>query len=94
MKYKNIIELSNNIRCILETSRQLQLASVNAALAARRVGNVRGFQAVAGELKVFSHKLENEMSAMSQHGSIYQGDDVQRFIKWFADLPVGMEELS
>lgn len=25
-----------------------------------------------------------------QHGAIYQGADVQRFINWFADLPVGM----
>ncbi|WP_147696018.1 MBL fold metallo-hydrolase [Vogesella mureinivorans] len=25
-----------------------------------------------------------------QHGSIYQGDDVMRFINWFAELPVGL----
>jgi len=24
-----------------------------------------------------------------QHGSIYQGKDVERFINWFAELPVG-----
>lgn len=25
-----------------------------------------------------------------QHGSIYQGDDVMRFINWFSELPVGV----
>ena len=25
-----------------------------------------------------------------QHGAIYQGDDVMRFINWFAELPVGL----
>ncbi|MFC3626550.1 MBL fold metallo-hydrolase [Vogesella amnigena] len=25
-----------------------------------------------------------------QHGAIYQGDDVMRFINWFAELPIGL----
>jgi flavorubredoxin len=25
-----------------------------------------------------------------QHGSIYQGEDVMRFINWFAELPIGL----
>ena len=25
-----------------------------------------------------------------QHGSIYQGEDVERFINWFAELPIGV----
>lgn len=34
-------------------------------------------------------KMEIDMMC-PQHGAIYQGDDVSRFINWFAELPVGI----
>lgn len=66
MTYKGIVYISNEIRFILDTSRQVNLAAQNASLVARRAGNARGFQAVAAELKVFSQGLASTMHEMSQ----------------------------
>lgn len=66
MTYKGIVYISNEIRFILDTSRQVNLAAQNASLVARRAGNARGFQAVAAELKVFSQGLAKAMHEMSQ----------------------------
>lgn len=67
MQYQDIIHISNDIRFILDTSRQAHLAAINAALAARRAGNVKGFEAVAGELKSFSLRLTTAMDEMAIH---------------------------
>jgi hypothetical protein len=67
MVYQDIILISNDIRSILDTSRQSHLAAINAALAARRAGNVKGFEAVAGEVKAFSLLLTTAMHEMSVH---------------------------
>lgn len=67
ISYKTIVVLSNNIRLILQVSRELRMAAINAALAARRVGDVKGFQTVAGELKIFGQKVEEDMQLMSKY---------------------------
>jgi hypothetical protein len=67
MVYQDIIVISNDIRAILDTSRQARLAAVNAALVARRAGHVKGFEAVAGELKNFSQCLTAAMHEMAEH---------------------------
>ena len=64
MKYQSIIYISNEIRFVMNTSRQVNLAAQNASLAARRAGNVLGFQAVSSELKTFSQGLTDSMSGM------------------------------
>lgn len=66
MTYNGIIYISNEIRFVLDTARQVNLAAQNASLAARRAGNARGFQAVSAELKVFSQGLAKAMHEMSQ----------------------------
>lgn len=65
MTYQGIVNISNEIRFVLDTARQVNLTAQNASLAARRAGNVRGFQAVSTELKTFSHNLARAMSNMS-----------------------------
>jgi DNA-binding ferritin-like protein len=89
MTYEGIVIISNEIRYVLDTARQVNLAAQNASLAARRAGNVRGFQAVSAELKLFSQGLATAMHEMSQdiHGiaqlvsSIYRH---QRYAGYFA----------
>ena len=49
----------------MNTSREVNLAAQNASLAARRTGNVPGFQAVSLELKIFSQGLTTAMSVMA-----------------------------
>jgi hypothetical protein len=66
MTYQGILEISNEIRFVLDTARQVNLASQNASLAARRAGNAKGFQAVSSELKSFSNRLAQCMSNMSE----------------------------
>jgi hypothetical protein len=65
MTYQSIVHISNEIRFILHTSRQVNLAAQNASLAARRAGNAWGFQAVSIELKTFSQQLGGAMGLMS-----------------------------
>lgn len=65
MTYQGIVHISNEIRFVLDTARQVNLAAQNASLAARRAGNVRGFQAVAAELKDFSQGLAHSMGDMA-----------------------------
>lgn len=65
MTYQGIVYIGNEIRYVLETARQVNLAAQNASLAARRAGNVLGFQAVSVELKSFSQGLAAEMDKMS-----------------------------
>lgn len=65
MTYQDIVYLSNEIRFVLTTSRQVNLTAQNASLAARRAGNVRGFQVVSAELKSFSQGLAHSMREMA-----------------------------
>ena len=65
MTYQSIVHISNEIRFVLNTSRQVNLAAQNASLAARRVGNAWGFQAVSVELKTFSQQLGEAMGQMA-----------------------------
>jgi hypothetical protein len=65
MTYQGIVYIGNEIRFVLNTSRQVNLAAQNASLAARRAGNARGFQAVSSELKTFSQELAKAMGEMS-----------------------------
>lgn len=65
MTYQGIVYISNEIRFVLETARQVNLAAQNASLAARRAGNALGFQAVSTELKFFSQGLAKTMIEMS-----------------------------
>lgn len=65
MTYEGIVYISNEVRFVLDTARQVNLAAQNASLAARRAGNARGFQAVSSELKVFSQGLAKAMNEMS-----------------------------
>ena len=65
MTYKGVVYISNEIRFVLNTARQVNLAAQNASLAARRAGNARGFQAVSSELKTFSQGLAKAMGEMS-----------------------------
>jgi hypothetical protein len=67
MTYQGIVYISNEIRFVLETARQVNLAAQNASLAARRAGNALGFQAVSVELKKFSQVLAGAMSGMSNN---------------------------
>lgn len=69
MTYQNIVHIGNEIRFVLNTSRQVNLAAQNASLAARRAGDARGFQAVSVELKTFSQQLGEAMGHMA--------DDIQ-----------------
>ncbi len=66
MTYQSIVAISNEVRFVLNTTYQVNLTAQNASLAARRAGNVRGFQAVASSLKVFSQELADAMNAMSE----------------------------
>ena len=43
MTYQDIAQISESIRFVMHTSRQVSLTSLNASLAARKAGNVRGF---------------------------------------------------
>lgn len=65
MTYQGIVYISNEIRFVLNTARQVNLAAQNASLAARRAGNAWGFQAVAAELKGFSQALAHAMNGMA-----------------------------
>lgn len=65
MTYQGIVYISNEIRFVLDTARQVNLAAQNASLAARRAGNAKGFQAVSAELKNFSQLLAVAMNGMS-----------------------------
>lgn len=65
MTYQGIVSISNEVRFVLDTTREVNLAAQNASLAARRAGNVRGFQAVSSALKAFSQELAHDMSRMS-----------------------------
>lgn len=65
MTYQGIVRISNEIRFVLDTARQVNLAAQNASLAARRAGNALGFQAVASELKGFSQGLARAMGDMA-----------------------------
>ena len=65
MTYQGIVFISNEIRFVLNTARQVNLAAQNASLAARRAGNAWGFQAVAAELKGFSQGLARAMGGMA-----------------------------
>jgi hypothetical protein len=65
MTYKGIVYISNEIRFVLNTARQVNIAAQNASLAARRAGNALGFQAVSSELKTFSQMLAKAMDEMS-----------------------------
>ena len=65
MVYQDIIHVSNDIRFILDTTRMAHLTAINAALAARRAGSVKGFETVAGELKSFSLRLTTTMHEIS-----------------------------
>lgn len=63
--YQDMVHISNEIRAVLDTARQVNLAAQNASLASRRAGNARGFQAVANELKAFSQQLASAMDGMA-----------------------------
>ena len=65
MTYQGIVFISNEIRFVLNTARQVNLAAQNASLAARRAGNAWGFQAVVAELKGFSQGLARAMGGMA-----------------------------
>lgn len=84
MDYRCIVLISNEVRCVLDIARQVSLAAQNAGLASRRAGNVRGFQAVALAVKMFSLELADAMDDMAlqmlriTHG-VSQQSRLQRF---------------
>ena len=65
MTYQGIVYISNEIRQVLNTSREVKLSAQNASLAARRAGRVLGFQTVSAELMIFGEGLGNAMSEMA-----------------------------
>lgn len=66
MTYSDIVFIGNEVRFILNTTYNINLAAQNASLAARNGGNIKGFQVVANELKNFSNKLAGAMDILAK----------------------------
>lgn len=66
MDYDQLNKINSDIRYILDISREVNMAALNATLVARQAGDSQGFRAVSGELRGFSKRLSSEMESLSR----------------------------
>lgn len=74
-----VIALNEELKAVLQVSREVELEAINAMLAARRAGDaVRGFGVVSSELRNFSGRLSGFMTDLSA--------DISMLVHGVADL--------
>lgn len=99
-RFRSLVQLNESIKDVLALSYGLNTMSINAIVVVNdfdtHIKAAEGFH----RRWMGSNEAKNDWCERAsqlqidmlcpQHGSVYQGKDVERFINWFADLKVGV----